>query len=219
MVQRSSTCVVSSDSIVDIGLAALYSEGKPPVDDADLILWSLPRPVHKAIQQQVAALSIENDRATLEGLTKAGFKLDSGPDSAGLFFKYFQRGGGYYIDVGCSQLIIDGKIKIKQGQEIAEVLPDGLLFADGSRVPADEIVFATGYRNMRTQAEEIFGPEMAAPLQDVWGFDEEGEWRTMWRRSGHPGFWFMGGNLALCRYYGQFLALQIKALEEGLMRY
>ncbi|KAK7935700.1 FAD/NAD(P)-binding domain-containing protein [Apiospora marii] len=219
MVQRSSTCVVSSDSIVDIGLAALYSEGKPPVDDADLILWSLPRPVHKAIQQQVAALSIENDRATLEGLTKAGFKLDSGPDSAGLFFKYFQRGGGYYIDVGCSQLIIDGKIKIKQGQEITEVLPDGLLFADGSRVPADEIVFATGYRNMRTQAEEIFGSETAAPLQDVWGFDEEGEWRTMWRRSGHPGFWFMGGNLALCRYHGRFLALQIKALEEGLMTY
>ncbi|KAK7966664.1 uncharacterized protein PG986_000941 [Apiospora aurea] len=219
MVQRSSTCVVSSDSIVDIGLSALYSEGKPPVDDADLILWSLPRPVHKALQQQAAALSIEKDRATLEGLTKAGFKLDSGPDGAGLFFKYFQRGGGYYIDVGCSQLIIDEKIKIKQGQEIAEVLPNGLLFADGSRLEADEIVFATGYKNMRTQAEEIFGPEMAAPLKDVWGFDEEGEWRTMWRRSGHPGFWFMGGNLALCRYYGRYLALQIKALEEGLMEY
>ncbi|KAK8038091.1 Flavin-binding monooxygenase-like protein [Apiospora phragmitis] len=219
MVQRSSTCVVSSDSIVDIGLSALYSEGKPPVDDADLILWSIPRPVHKACQQQVAALSMENDRATLEGLTRAGFKLDSGPDSAGLFFKYFQRGGGYYIDVGCSQLIIDGRVKIKQGQEIAEVLPDGLLFADGSRLAAEEIVFATGYKNMRTQAEEILGPDVAASLKDVWGFDEEGEWRTMWRRSGHPGFWFMGGNLALCRYYGRYLALQITALEEGLMEY
>ncbi|KAK6834586.1 hypothetical protein PG987_009280 [Apiospora arundinis] len=217
MVQRSSTCVVSSNSITDIGLAPLYSEGKPPVDDADLILWSLPRSVHKAIQQQATALFIENDRATLEGLTKAGFKLDCGPDRAGLFFKYFQRGGGYYIDVGCSQLIIDGRIQIKQGQEIAEVLPEGLLFADGSRVEADEIVFATGYQNMRTQAHEIFGADVAAPLQDVWGFDEEGEWRTMWRRSGHPGFWFMGGNLALCRYYGRFLALQIKALEEGLI--
>ncbi|KAK8100867.1 FAD/NAD(P)-binding domain-containing protein [Apiospora kogelbergensis] len=201
MVQRSSTCVAS-----------------PPVDDADLILWSLPRSVHKAIQQQVTTLSIENDRATLEGLAKVGFKLDSGPDRAGLFFKYFQRGGGYYIDVGCSQLIIDGKIKIKQGLEIVEVLPEGLLFADGSRVEADEVVFATGYQNMRTQAREIFGADMAASLQDVWGFDEEGEWRTMWRRSGHPGFWFMGGNLALCRYYGRFLALQIKALEEGLIK-
>ncbi|KAK8066420.1 indole-3-pyruvate monooxygenase YUCCA11 [Apiospora hydei] len=198
----SSDLAIQGMTIIDVrGLVRFHRRHRPirpllrrqaPVDDADLILWSLPRPVHKALQQQAAALSIENDRATLEGLTKAGFKLDSGPDGAGLFFKYFQRGGGYYIDVGCSQLIIDGKIKIKQGQEIAEVLPNGLLFADGSRLEADEIVFATGYKNMRTQAEEIFGPEMAAPLKDVWGFDEEGEWRTMWRRSGHPGFWFMG---------------------------
>ncbi|KAK8002847.1 hypothetical protein PG989_002566 [Apiospora arundinis] len=198
------SCNSGHDKIINMrGLVKLHHrhrpgppstpKASPPVDDADLILWSLPRSVHKAIQQQATALFIENDRATLEGLTKAGFKLDCGPDRAGLFFKYFQRGGGYYIDVGCSQLIIDGRIQIKQGQEIAEVLPEGLLFADGSRVEADEIVFATGYQNMRTQAHEIFGAGVAAPLQDVWGFDEEGEWRTMWRRSGHPGFWFMGG--------------------------
>ena len=74
--------------------------------------------------------------------------------------KYFQRGGGYYIDVGASQLIIDGKIKIKQGQEIAEVKPHGLLFADGSELEADEIVFATGYQNMRGTARKIFGDEV-----------------------------------------------------------
>ena len=75
--------------------------------------------------------------------------------------KYFQRGGGYYIDVGASQLIADGKIKIKQGQEITEVKPNGLLFADGSELPADEIVFATGYQNMRGTARKIFGDELA----------------------------------------------------------
>ena len=63
--------------------------------------------------------------------------------------KYFQRGGGYYIDVGASQLIIDGKIKVKQGQEIDAVEEHSLLFADGTRLEADEIVFATGYDNMR----------------------------------------------------------------------
>jgi cation diffusion facilitator CzcD-associated flavoprotein CzcO len=219
MVQRSSTCVVSSEAIVDIGLKALYSEGSVPVDDADILLWSMPSALAKAQQVQLAELQSQHDRKTLEGLEKVGFKLDKGPDNAGLFYKYFQRGGGYYIDIGASQLIIDGKIKIKQGQEITEVLPDGLQFADGSTLQADEIVFATGYQNMRTQSRVIFGDQVADQLKDVWGFDDEGEFRTMWRRSGHPGFWFMGGNLALSRYYSLLVGLQIKAMELGLASY
>lgn len=219
MVQRSSTCVISSESITEIGLKGLYDEDGPPVDDADLLLWSIPSEILKAQQIKVTALQNQRDKKTLEGLEKAGFKLDMGPNDAGLFFKYFQRGGGYYIDVGASQLIIDGKIKIKQGQEITQVLPHGLEFADGSQLEADEIVFATGYQNMRTQAREILGDEVADRVGSIWGFDEEGEMRTIWRRSGHPGFWFMGGNLALCRYYSRILALQIKALEEGITSY
>jgi len=39
------------------------------------------------------------------------------------------------------------------------------------------------------------------------------------RRTGHPGFWFFGGNLILCRYFSRMLALQIKAMEVGLMDY
>ena len=71
---------------------------------------------------------------TLVNSPDHGLHTGAMADSAGFFMKYFQRGGGYYIDVGCSQLIIDGKIKIKQGQEIEEVKPHGLLFADGTEV-------------------------------------------------------------------------------------
>lgn len=219
MVQRSSTCVISSKAILDIGLKGLYDEGGPPVEDADIAFWSIPAPILKGIQRDVTALQAEHDKELLAGLTKAGFKLDSGPDGAGLFMKYFQRGGGYYIDVGASQLIVDGKIKIKQGQEIAAILPHGMQFADGSELEADEIIFATGYKNMRSQARKIFGDELADGVKDVWGFDEEGELRTMWRKTGHPGFWFFGGNLALCRYWSRMFALQIKALEEGITVY
>jgi hypothetical protein len=218
MVQRSSTCVMSSESITDIGLAGLYSEDGPPVDDADLWLMSLPTELFKSQQIGITKKQNARDVATLRGLERAGFKIDMGPGNAGLLFKYFQRGGGYYIDVGASQLIIDGEIKIKQGQEIVEVLPRGLLFADGSKLEADEIVFATGYQNMRTEARRIFGDAVADRIGDVWGFDTEGEMRTIWRRSGHPGFWVMGGNLALCRYFSRVLALQIKAQEEGLSK-
>jgi cation diffusion facilitator CzcD-associated flavoprotein CzcO len=219
MVQRSSTLVVSSQAITSIGLKGLYEESGPPTEDADVYLWSIPPPLFKTQQVKVTKVMNQHDAKALEGLKKAGFKVDMGPMDAGLMIKYFQRGGGYYIDVGASQLIIDGKIKIKQGQEISEILPNGLRFADGSELEADEIVFATGYQNMRTQARVIFGDKIADRVGDVWGFNEEGEFRTMWQRSGHPGFWFMGGNLALCRYYSRLLALQIKAIEDGLTTY
>ncbi|QGA17202.1 hypothetical protein EYB26_004872 [Talaromyces marneffei] len=219
MVQRSSTHVVSSNAITNIYLKGLFDEDGPAVEDADLLIQSLPAEVLKAIQIQVTDLVANQVDADLHsGLEKAGFKVDLGPDAGGLFMKYYQRGGGYYIDVGASQLIIDGKIKIKQGQEIAQILPNGVEFADGSILETDEIVFATGYQNMRSEARSIFGDEVADRLGSVWGFDDEGEFRAMWRPSGHPGFWYMGGNLALCRYYSKLLALQIKAIEEGLNR-
>ncbi|KAJ5748711.1 uncharacterized protein N7511_010407 [Penicillium nucicola] len=219
MVQRSSTCVISSNSIVNIGLKGLYEEGGPPTEDADLYLYSIPPPLFKAQQIKVTKVMNQNDAKTLEGLAKAGFKVDMGPMDAGLIIKYFQRGGGYYIDVGGSQLIIDGKINVKQGQEISEILPTGITFADGSTIDADEIILATGYQNMRSNTRLIFGDDVADRVGDVWGFDQEGEFRTIWQRSGHPGFWFMGGNLALCRYYSRLLALQIKAIEEGTTTY
>lgn len=218
MVQRSTTHVVSSKAIMDVGLKGWFSEHGPQVDEADILLHGLPTPVLKALQIGVCALQTEHDKEMLAGLAKAGFKVDSGPDDAGLFIKYFQRGGGYYINVGASELIASGQIKVKQGQEIDEVVPHGLRFADCSELEADEIVFATGYQNMRTQTRAIFGDKVADKVGDVWGFNQEGEMRTIWQRSGHPGFWFHGGNLAMCRYYSRLLALQIKGLEAGLYK-
>lgn len=84
----------------------------------------------------------EKDKDMLDGLEKVGFKLNR--YNSGLFMKYFKDGGGYYLDVGCSKLIADGKIKVKQGQEITRFKPDGLEFADGTFLPADICVLATG---------------------------------------------------------------------------
>ncbi|GAO17626.1 uncharacterized protein UV8b_06046 [Ustilaginoidea virens] len=219
MVQRSSTHVVSSQAVTEIALKGIYSEDGPPVEDADMIVQSMSSSMLKAIQVVVAKIQRDNDRDLLQGLEKAGFKVDHGPDDSGLFFKYFQRGGGYYIDVGASRLIAEGKIKVKHGQEITEILPHGIRFSDGSELEADEIIFATGYQSMRSQTRHIFGDLVADRVGDVWGWNEEGEMRTIWQRTGHPGFWYHGGNLALCRYYSQLLALQIKGLEEEVYAY
>lgn len=218
MVQRSSTFVVCAETNLE-SLTVLHGEDGPATEDADAIFHSIPNQVAKRLNIGLTKSQNKTDEKVLQGLEKVGFKLDKGPDESGLWIKYLQRGGGYYLDVGCSQLIVDGKIKIKQGQEISEILPKGVKFSDDEILPADEIVFATGYLNMRTQCRKIFGDEVADKVKDVWGFDEEGEIRTMWRKTGHPGFWFMGGNLALCRWYSRLLALQIKGLEEGICKY
>jgi len=68
---------------------------------------------------------------------------------------------------------------------------------------------------MKTTAVKILGKE-GERINDVWGLDEEGEIKTMWRPSGHPGIYTMGGNLALCRFFSKILALRIKAQSEGL---
>lgn len=151
---------------------------------------SIPNPIAKNLQIQATSEMMRRDGTLLHGLTAAGFAVDSDPDGAGLFMKYFSRGGDYYIDVGVSQLIVDKKIKIKQGHQVKSIKAHNLVLANNSELEADEIVFATRYQNMRETARKIFGNDLAERVHDVWGFDDEGETREMWRRSGHPGFWF-----------------------------
>jgi cation diffusion facilitator CzcD-associated flavoprotein CzcO len=217
MLQRSSTYVMSSENGIKVLFAGTYEEGGPPVEDADLMFASIPYPLlavlHKTATDTIAAL----DRPLLDGLERAGFRIDYGDDGSGIFLKYLRRGGGYYIDVGCSTLIAEGKVKIKHGVEIERFTKDGLVFTDGSSLPADLVVLATGYENMRESARALLGDKVANRCGLVWGLDEGGELRTMWRRSGHPGLWFMGGNLHQCRHYSKFLAVQIKAIQEGLL--
>ncbi|EER39118.1 flavin-binding monooxygenase [Histoplasma capsulatum var. duboisii H88] len=220
MLQRRGTFVISQKHGVSALVAGMYDESGPPTDEADTYVQSMPIPVQFALHVSVVKMLREGaDKATLEGLTRAGFKLDACRDGAGIFKKYFTRGGGYYIDVGCSKLIVDGKIKVKQSDGgIEQFDSDGLVLADGkgTKLAADIVVLATGYDNMKSTARKIMGDKVADQLYSSWGLDEEGELNAMWRYSGHPDFWYMGGNLALCRFFSRLLALQILGVEEGL---
>jgi putative flavoprotein involved in K+ transport len=216
MVQRSSTYVMSSEHGIPTLFAGLYEEGGPPTEDADLLFAAFPYPLLRELHKPATQALAELDRETLDGLERAGFKTDMGYDGSGLLTKYLTRGGGYYIDVGCSRLIAEGKVKIKQGVEIERFTETGLRFADGTTLDADVVVLATGYDDMRETARRLLGDEVADRCTPVWGLDEEGELRTIWRDSGHPGLWFMGGNLHLARFYSRYLALRLKARQEGL---
>ena len=228
MVQRSSTHIVRSDSLMKHALGALYSEEavRNGIDTrtADLIFASLPYRIMAQFQKPAYDAIREEDADFYARLEKAGFELDFGDDDSGLFMKYLRRGSGYYIDVGASELVADGSVKLEHG-DVAELTEDEVVLTDGTRLPADVVVLATGYRSMTGLAQDIVGEEVAGRVGKVWGLGSdttkdpgpwEGEQRNMWKPTQQPNLWFHGGNLHQSRHYSLYLALQLKARQEGI---
>lgn len=216
MIQRSPTYVVSVAGS-GLAMAGLYDGNGPATEVADLIGASFPFNCAPEMHQATTAAMAEHDRDMLAGLERAGFALTSGIHGTGALQLFLQRGGGYYINVGASELIAEGKIKVRSGVEVRRFTPTAVELSDGRTLEADIVVFATGYKGMIETARRLLGDEVADRCTPVWGLDDEGELRGVWRRSGHDGLWFMGGNLAMARFYGKFLALQIKAVEAGVL--
>ena len=229
MVQRSSTHIAPSKALMELALGGLYSEQavKNGIDHhkADLIFASVPYkimhgfhiPVYEEMQRREADL--------YRRLEQAGFLLDFGADGSGLFMKYLRRGSGYYIDVGASELVANGSIKLRSGVNIERVNPRSVTLTDGTELPADVLVYATGYGSMNRWLADLISPEVADRLGKVWGLGSdtpkdpgpwEGELRNMWKPTQVPHLWVHGGNLHQSRHYSQFLSLQLKARLEGL---
>lgn len=183
-----------------------------------MLLISSPISLAKRTGYDFGAVSAQQDKLILDGLTEAGFSVPKGPDYPNVLVLGAQRGGGFYIDIGCSSLIADGSIKVKQGQEISRITKRSMIFADGTEIEADEIILATGYTGVRQRTAKIFGEDVARNIEPVWGFDEMGEQRGVWKRSGQEGFYVAAGNYWLARYFSRLLALQIKAIEVGISR-
>jgi putative flavoprotein involved in K+ transport len=228
MVQRSSTHIVRSDTLMDIGLGALYSEeavaSGVTTEKADAIFASLPYRIMHEFQIPLYDEMRERDADFYARLEKAGFELDFGDDDSGLFMKYLRRGSGYYIDVGASDLVADGKIKLQHGT-VDHLTEHAVVMADGTELPADLVVYATGYGPMNGWAAELISQEVADKVGKVWGLGSdtskdpgpwEGEQRNMWKPTQQEALWFHGGNLHQSRYYSLYLALQLKARVEGL---
>ena len=228
MVQRSSTHIVRSDSLMEIGLGALYSEqavaGGVTTEKADMIFASLPYRIMHEFQIPLYDQMRERDKDFYDRLEAAGFDLDWGEDGSGLFMKYLRRGSGYYIDVGASDLVANGDVKLKRGQ-VTRLTEDAVVLDDGTELPADLVVYATGYNSMNGWVADLISQEVADKVGKVWGLGSatakdpgpwEGEQRNMWKPTQQPGLWFHGGNLHQSRHYSLYLALQLKARAEGL---
>jgi putative flavoprotein involved in K+ transport len=215
MIQRSPTYVVSLKEAQSV--YAIYSEGIP-FDDCDLLATSFPYPVLQRSYQLSTAKGREVDKALLDALAARGFKLHFGEDETGFQMMYLRRGGGYYFNVGCSDLIIKGEVGLIQFADIERFTANGALMRDGSVQEAELLVLATGYKNQRDTVRAYLGDAIADKIGPVWGYGDGAELRNMWVRTAQPGLWFTAGSLAQCRIFSRYLAIQIKALEEGLLR-
>jgi len=214
LIQRSPTYIVSIQEAQRV--YSLYAEGMP-TDDCDLLATAVPYPVLRHAYQLSTAVSREADKVLLEALAGRGFRLTEGEDRTGFQMMYLRRGGGYYFNVGCSDLVADGRVGLVQYDTIDRFVPEGLRLKDGRVLPADLLVMATGYKNQQEVVRATLGDAVADRIGPVWGIDEGGELRNMFQATAQPGLWFIAGSLAQCRIYSKFLALQIKAREVGLV--
>jgi putative flavoprotein involved in K+ transport len=228
MVQRSSTHIVRSESLMGLGLRALYSEeavaNGMTTERADTVFASMPYRIMHEAQIPLYAQIREQDGELYDRLERAGFLLDFGDDESGLFMKYLRRGSGYYIDVGASELVADGAIRLVVGT-VDRLTEDAVVMADGTELPADLVVYATGYGSMNGWVADLISQDVADKVGKVWGLGSdttkdpgpwEGEQRNMWKPTQQEGLWFHGGNLAQSRHYSLHLALQLKARAEGI---
>ncbi len=228
MIQRHPTTVVKSETLMELGFD-IYSEQALAqgitCDKADMIVASTPIALFADLQKPVWREIRRRDADFYAALEAAGMALDWGEDESGLMLKAYRTASGYYIDVGCSALIIDGRIKLKSGVEIDRLTASGIRFADGSEIPCDVIVECTGYQSMHETVADLVSREVADAVGPCWGLGSgvrgdpgpwHGELRNMWKPTAHEALWFQGGNLALQRFYSRYLALQLKARMEGI---
>ena len=209
MVQRNPTLVVNIEPSAQLPYG-LYNEG-PSLEDCDFITLSMPTPLLRKAHVKFTEQSADLDKDLLTDLEKIGFKLDFGEDGTGWQFKYLTRGGGYYFNVGCSDLLIEGKIRLIQFDDILEFTADSVQLISGDTLAADLIVLSTGYRPQEELVEKLFGAIVAERVGPIWGFGDELELRNMYCRTGQPGLYFIAGSFAQSRIYSKYLALQIKA--------
>ena len=170
MVQRSSTHIVRSATLMDVGLSALYSEQAVAngitTEKADLIFASLPYRIMHEFQKPLYDEMRERDADFYDRLEKAGFQLDWGDDGSGLFMKYLRRGSGYYIDVGASELVATATSSSVSGT-VDHLSENAVVLTDGTELPADLVVYATGYGSMNGWVADLI-------YQDVGGQGRQG---------------------------------------------
>jgi putative flavoprotein involved in K+ transport len=214
IIQRGPTYVVSIEPAAKL-IYTIYDG--IPLEDGDLLVSTNTFPVVRKNLQLLTARMTELDRKMIDGLVARGFKWNMGDDNGGHQMLIRRRYGGYYLDAGCAGLIINGEIGLLHYDRIERFVAGGALLKDGSVKPADLVVLATGFDTQEVLVGKLLGDAVASKVGRIWGLGPDGEMNNMWKRTAQEGLWFVGGSFTNCRIYSRYVALQIKAIEEGIV--
>lgn len=214
MLQRGPTCVVSLEPTA-VRTYAVYREDTP-VEDVDLLTSVLPYPILEDTYKWITKQSKVADAKLIEDLEAVGFRTYYGESDTGFQMMYLKGEGGYYIDVGCSDLIINRQIEIVDYDKTRGFTAGGIVMEDGAELPCDAIILATGFMNMQENVRKFLGDDIAESIGRVWGLDEHCQQQNMYKPTAQPGLWFMGGALIDARLFSRFLAIRLVAELNGL---
>lgn len=216
MVQRGATYVINFETFNKYWFGLYTEDQELPIEFADMVAYSVPNVVGDELNKQLVELAKEEDKELLDALEEKGFKLEWGPEGTGIIGAHMMGRDSYQINIGASELVADGSVKLKSGVELAEI-KDGntVVFTDGSETEADLILFATGYEQLWDHIRPTLG-SAAQNVDKVYGRAPDNEYANVWRRSAQPGLWFGTGFLGMVRFHSKFMTLLIKAIEEGI---
>ena len=119
--RRSPVTVVSAEQAPRAYAAFRSNEGVLAIEDTDLMVASMPYDLLRRVHGRLGKIMADGDAELLRGLSQVGFLLDNGEDDTGFFMKLVRYLGGYYLNVGASDLIIEGKIGLRSGVEIRQL--------------------------------------------------------------------------------------------------
>jgi putative flavoprotein involved in K+ transport len=118
MIQRSPTIVVRQERVL-AAIAGLYGDearaAGMTTETVDLLSASMPHRLLVQMHQRLVTQIKQQDALVYEQLCHAGFLLTFGEDAAGILRQVLRNSSGYYLDVGASELIINGQVKLRSG--------------------------------------------------------------------------------------------------------
>ena len=193
MLQRSPVTVVDIET-TKLCYPPAYFDGTPLAEADFMTMTGFVYPLLKDALTQLGKMCLDQDRGLLDALENAGLRIHE-PEN-GYLWQVYETFSGYYLNVGCSELIIAGDIPVYQVADVMSFVPDGLVFNDGRVEKFDTVVLATGFMNQRHETEALFGPEIANKVGDIGGFDEVGELGNTYKPTAQRGLWFTSSGIA-----------------------
>ncbi|KOC18134.1 putative flavin-containing monooxygenase [Aspergillus flavus AF70] len=187
----------------------------PDLEEQDRLFFSMLVGPGEELSRRTAKVLEDLDRPLLEALNARGLRTWRGQRDTGNSTLGQTRNGGFYFDAGACEEIINGNIKVEPGY-IEKFTADKVILNSGREKEFDLVVFATGFSNMIDSIRATLGEKIASQCGSIWGIDEEGEYKTVYRETGVPNLWIMVGFLPMTRYASKLLALRLKALQEGI---